>query len=62
MNVILNEIYRSVGCDVCEVDRQKVRNYIRLLASTGKTDEQLIVLGKAYLDETLKPDRRYSGC
>ena len=62
MNVILNEIYRSFGCDVCEIDRQKVRNYIRLLASTGKTDEQLIVLGKAYLDETLKPDRRYSGC
>ena len=40
----------------------KVSNYIGLLASTGKTEEQLLVLGKAYLDEILNPDPRYTGC
>jgi hypothetical protein len=37
-------------------------NYISLLASTGKTDEQLLQLGKAYLKEIQNPDPRYSGC
>ncbi len=40
----------------------KISNYIGLLASTGKTEEQLLVLGKAYLDEILNPDPRYTGC
>ena len=42
--------------------REKVRNYIGLLASTGKTRRQLEHFGKAYLQEILKPDKRYSGC
>lgn len=62
MNAILDNIFRSFHRDLDETDRRKVSNYVRLLASTGKTDEQLIELGKAYLDETLNPDRRYSGC
>ena len=41
---------------------EKVSNYIGLLASTGKTEDQLLVLGKAYLNEILNPDPRYSGC
>jgi len=36
--------------------------YLKLLASTGKTEEQLLQLGSAYLKETLSPDPRYSGC
>jgi len=32
------------------------------MASTGKSDEQLFRLGSAYLQETLDPDPRYTGC
>jgi hypothetical protein len=32
------------------------------MASTGKSEEQLIKLGSAYLKEALHPDPRYSGC
>lgn len=42
--------------------QEKLLNYIRLLASTGKTDEQLLAFGTAYLREILEPDSRYSGC
>ncbi len=62
MKVILDKIIRSFDRDLGEPNRRKLRSYILLLASTGKTDEQLVELGKAYLDETLNPDRRYSGC
>ena len=41
--------------------REKVRNYISLLASTGKTNRQLERFGKAYLKQILEPDPRYSG-
>lgn len=42
--------------------RERVRNYIGLLASTGLTDRQLFHYGKAYLRELIKPDSRYTGC
>jgi len=32
-----------------------------LLASAGKTEEELIAFGTAYLSEILDPEPRYSG-
>jgi hypothetical protein len=40
----------------------RLLKYLRLMASTGKSEEQLVRLGSAYLKETLHPDPRYSGC
>ena len=48
--------------DIDEIAHGKLRNYIGLMASTGKTSEQLLVLGRAYLEESFNPDPRYSGC
>ena len=62
MNDIVDTILRALDRDIGETAHGKVRNYINLLASTGKTDEQLVALGKAYLDEILNPNPRYSGC
>jgi hypothetical protein len=50
------------GAEVSELTQSKLLNYIQLLASTGKTDEQLLTFGAAYLKEALQPDPRYSGC
>lgn len=55
---VLNSADQSVGAEA----REKVANYIVLLASTGKTGRELERFGKAYLREILKPDPRYSGC
>jgi hypothetical protein len=63
MNEILDDVVRSLeGAVVEEAVLRKVRNYIRLMASTGRSNEQLVVLGQAYLKEILHPDPRYSGC
>ena len=62
MNDIVDRVLSSAGHPVGFEAREKVRNYIGLLASTGKTRRQLERFGKAYLQEILKPDRRYSGC
>jgi hypothetical protein len=35
--------------------QEKLLNYIRLLAATGKTDEQLLAFGTAYLQEIWSP-------
>ena len=59
---IADDVVRSYGRDPGEALVQKVRNYITLLASTGKSEQELFALGQAYLDEVLKPDPRYSGC
>jgi hypothetical protein len=48
--------------DVGRIARRKLANYLSLLASTGKTDEQLLIFGTAYLNEIREPDSRYSGC
>ena len=50
------------GAEISELTQNKLLNYIQLLASTGKTDEQLLSFGAAYLKEILEPDPRYSGC
>jgi hypothetical protein len=61
MNDIVERVLASHGGDV-STEREKVRHYLSLLASAGKTDEELFVIGKAYLKEVLEPDPRYSGC
>jgi hypothetical protein len=48
--------------DVSRIVRKKLANYLNLLVSTGKTDEQLLIFGTAYLNEIREPDSRYSGC
>ena len=61
MNDIIDRVLNShpaVGLEA----RERVRNYIGLLASTGKTARQLERFGKAYLKEILQPDTRYTGC
>jgi hypothetical protein len=62
MDQIVETIIKSFDQDVGEFAHEKVRSYIDLLASVGKTEEQLVDLGKAYLVEIRNPDRRYSGC
>jgi hypothetical protein len=62
MSDIVEKVLSSYGRDVSGSERGKVSNYIALLASTGKTDEQLVAFGTAYLKEILEPDPRYSGC
>ena len=59
---IVNEaVLQSSDSEARKVIQEKLI-IIGLLASTGKTEEQLLVLGKAYLDEILNPDPRYTGC
>lgn len=61
MNQIVERVLSSTNHAVGLDTRERLRNYISLLASTGKTSRQLEQLGKAYLKEILEPDRRYSG-
>ena len=60
MNDVVERILSSYGRDVSSA-RERVRNYLALLASAGKTEEELIAFGTAYLSEILDPDPRYSG-
>ena len=59
---IVDSVVRSYGTEVSEPAQEKLFNYLRLLASTGITDEKLLTFGRAYLRELLKPDPRYTGC
>jgi hypothetical protein len=61
MDSIIDSVVSSLGREVCGLTQEKLLNYIRLLASTGKTDEQLLTFGTAYLREILEPDPRYTG-
>ena len=61
MDSIIDSVVSSFGREVCGPTQEKLLNYIRLLASTGKTDEQLLTFGTAYLREILEPDPRYTG-
>jgi len=60
MNDVVERVLSSCSQDVSSA-RERVRNYLTLLASTGKTEEELIAFGTAYLSEILDPDPRYSG-
>jgi hypothetical protein len=62
MNDIVDQVLNTVDFSVGFEAQEKVRNYIGLLASTGKTKNQLVRYGRAYLREILNPDNRYSGC
>jgi hypothetical protein len=59
---IVDSVVRSYGAEVSEPTQEKLFNYIRLLSSTGITDKKLLMLGRAYLREILKPNPRYTGC
>ncbi len=61
MNDIVEHVLSSFDQDASDA-REKLRKYLGLLASTGKTDEELLYFGTAYLKEILEPDARYSGC
>jgi hypothetical protein len=61
MNDVVERVLSSAGQSVSSETREKVKNYISLLASTGKTPRQLERFGKAYLKHILEPDQRYSG-
>jgi hypothetical protein len=61
MNDIVEKVLSSADHSADLEAREKVRNYINLLASTGKTNRQLERFGKAYLKQILEPDHRYSG-
>jgi hypothetical protein len=61
MNKLVEKVLSSYGKDA-SFAREKLRNYLDLLASAGKTDEQLLAFGTEYLKEIVEPDSRYSGC
>lgn len=61
-NEIADKVLSSVDISAGSETREKVKNYIGLLASTGKSDKQLLLYGEAYLKEIMRPDPRYSGC
>jgi hypothetical protein len=59
---IVDRVVTSYEAEVSGPTQEKLFNYIRLLASTGITDEKLLTFGRAYLREILKPNPRYTGC
>lgn len=59
---IVDRVVSSLGCSVSIPTQDKLSKYLKLLASTGKSEDQLFRLGSAYLKESLNPDPRYSGC
>ena len=61
MNKLVEAVLSSYGKDV-SFARERVSHYLDLLASAGKTEEQLLAFGIEYLKEILEPDSRYSGC
>ena len=61
MDSIVNSVVSSYGGEVSGLAQERLLSYMRLLASTGKTDEQLLAFGTAYLRELSEPDARYSG-
>ena len=62
MTDIIKAVIQSYGREVGDIARAKVCNYISLMTSAGKTEEQLVALGRAYLEQIAHPDPRYSGC
>jgi hypothetical protein len=63
MKNIIESIVSSCGREVSLAAKEKLSKYIKLLASAGIADEQqLVAFGEAYLEESLQPDPRYTGC
>jgi hypothetical protein len=61
MDGIIDSVLSCYGRAVSGETREKLLGYIRLLASTGQTREQLVTFGSAYLREISAPDPRYTG-
>jgi hypothetical protein len=59
---VVDRVVRSSGRVINMPTQDRLLKYLRLMASTGISEEQLVKLGSAYLTETLHPDPRYSGC
>ena len=59
---IVDRIVSSSGHVVTMPTHDRLLKYLTLLASTGKSEDQLVKLGSAYLKEAMDPDPRYSGC
>lgn len=59
---IVDRIVSSSGHVVTMPTHDRLLKYLRLMASTGKSEDQLVKLGSAYLKESMDPDPRYSGC
>ena len=59
---IVDRVVRAYGAEVSGPTQEKLFNYIRLLASTGIPNKKLLMFGRAYLREILKPNPRYTGC
>ncbi|WP_407175544.1 hypothetical protein [Bradyrhizobium sp. STM 3562] len=58
---IVEAVVDCFGGSISRPTQQKLLSYLHLLASTGKTDEQLLAFGIAYVRELLEPNPRYSG-
>jgi hypothetical protein len=58
---IVDEALRSQNEPRSDV-RPRLKNYLIMLASTGKTEGELKACASAYLREIREPDSRYSGC
>jgi hypothetical protein len=59
---IVDRVVSSSGHVVTMPTHDRLLKYLRLMASTGKSEDQLVKLGSAYLKEAMDPDPRYSGC
>jgi hypothetical protein len=62
MNDLVDRVVSFHGRNVSEPTQAKLFNYINLLAAAGKTPDELLAFGEAYLNEISEPDPRYSGC
>jgi hypothetical protein len=62
MNDIVESVLRKSDREIGAETRERVAQYLRMLARAGKTRRQLIRYGTAYVKEILEPDRRYTGC
>jgi hypothetical protein len=58
---IVDRVLRSSGHVVNMPTYDRLLKYLRLMASTGKSKDQLVKLGSTYLKEAMDPDPRYSG-
>jgi|APAra7269097403_1048558.scaffolds.fasta_scaffold05926_1 hypothetical protein len=62
MNDIIESVLKNSDREVGAEARERVAEYLHMLARAGKTKRQLIRYGTAYVKEIFEPDRRYSGC
>lgn len=62
MKKIVESVLISHGCEVSGAFKERLSNYVRLLASAGMRDEELLMFGEAYLKEISARDPRYTGC